>query len=194
MPDRNGRGGRNRGQCRDMLLLRMLVAAALVAVVAGCDDETARDNAVEAREGNAVELGGLTYRVVLFRQLNPRATPESALVDGVPPAGEGYYAAFLSVCNASDGTHVPTDDIHLEDAFGKSFAPLDTDVNAELTYEPRRLPPEACEPADDSAADETYNGAALVFSVPFDAVQRRPMVLEIQPRGGGVPARVQLDL
>jgi hypothetical protein len=177
-----------------MVLLRRLVAILLVAVVAGCEDASTPDNGVEAREGNVVELGGLTYRVVLFRQLNPQAAPESALVEGVPPDGQGYYAAFVTVCNDSDEPHLATNDIHLEDAFGNTFAARNTDVDPELAYDPRRLQPEACEPADGSAAEETYNGAALVFSVPFDAVQRRPMILEIQPRDGGAPARVQLDL
>jgi hypothetical protein len=177
-----------------MVRLRSLVAIVLVALVAGCDDAPPEDNAVEAREGNVVELGGLTYRVVLFRELNPRTVPDSALVEGVPKDGQGYYAAFLSVCNDSDAVQMPTGDIHLEDAFGHGFAPLDADVDSELTYEPHRLQPEACLPADGSAAEETYNGAALIFSVPFDAVQRRPMILSLQPRGGGTPARVQLDL
>ena len=87
---------------------------------------------------------------------------------------DGYYGAFLTVCNESGEPRTPTGDIDLEDAFGSTFRPLDATVHPELTYQPRRLEPNGCEPADGSPADETFNGAALVFSVPFDAVQRRP--------------------
>jgi hypothetical protein len=54
-------------------LVPLLMLAALL--LAGCGDED-EDNAVEAQEQNALELSGVRYQVVLFRQLNPRLAPD----------------------------------------------------------------------------------------------------------------------
>jgi hypothetical protein len=45
-------------------------------------------------------------------------------------------------------------------------------------------------------ADRTFDGAALVFDVPFDVItQERPLILEIRERAeGGEVARIELDL
>jgi hypothetical protein len=53
---------------------------------------------------------------------------------------------------------------------------------------------DAQEPAPDSAADRTFDGAALVFEVPFESTAERPMVLEIAGPTGSGAARIQLDL
>ena len=172
----------------------ILLASLAGCVLAACGGE-ADDNAVEAREENVVTIDGMTYRAVLFRQLNPRVVPDRSLVE--QPAVEpdvGLYAVFLRVCNDSDEEGRPTDDIVLEDAFGQTFRPLRSAVDPELNYQPRSLAPESCVPASGSTADETFSGAALVFGVPFESAQERPMVLEIRPRGGGDAARIQLDL
>jgi hypothetical protein len=50
-------------------------------------------------------------------------------------------------------------------------------------------------PATGSAADRTFDGAALVFDVPYDSTQERPLILEIRERSeGGERARIVLDL
>lgn len=171
-----------------------LAVILLACLVVACGDEPA-DTAVEAREENVVRVGDLTYRAVLFRHLNPRVAPDRSIVEtAAPEADEGLYAAFIHVCNESDEPQRPTGQIVLEDAFGQVFRPLRSGVDTELTYQTARLAPGDCIPARDSPANETFNGAALVYEVPFDAVQERPMVLEIRPRGGGDPARIQLDL
>jgi hypothetical protein len=175
--------------------MRLRIAVILLAcVVVACGDEP-EDTAVEAREENVVRVGDLTYRAVLFRQLNARVAPDRSLVETAAPGShEGMYAAFLHVCNESDEPQTATGQIVLEDAFGQTFRPVSSGVDRELTYQARRLAPGACIPTRDSPADETFNGAPLVFEVPFDAVDERPMALEIRPRGEGEPARIQLDL
>jgi hypothetical protein len=173
---------------------RSLTVILLAALVAACDEESG-DSAVEAREQNVVRIDGLAYRVVLFRELNPRIEPDRSLVEGARPGpDEGLYAAILHVCNEGEVPARPTGDIVLEDAFGQVFHPLRPAVDPELTYHPRDLDPDECLPVPGSTADTSFDGAAVVYEVPFDAVQRRPMVLEIRPRGGGEPSRVQLDL
>ena len=165
--------------------------AAAVLVAAGCGGESG-DTAVDAREQNTVRIDGLSYRAVLFRELNPRVPPDRSLVErGAPAQGVGLYAAFIRVCNDSGEPRQPTGDIHLENAFGDRFSPRG---RSGLAYRPQMLEHGACIPADNSVAAETFNGAPLVFRVPFDAAQERPMVLEIQPRAGADPVRIELDL
>jgi hypothetical protein len=44
----------------------------------------------------------------------------------VRSAGDhGLFAAFLDVCNRGDEPQAPTGLIHLEDAFGQSFQPVE---------------------------------------------------------------------
>ena len=171
-----------------------LAVIVLGSLLAACGDG-ADDNAVEAREGNVAAIEGMSYRAVLFRQLNPRVAPDRSLVPQASVGADvGLYAVFLRVCNESDEEAGPTDDIVLEDAFGQVFRPLRSGVDAELIYRHRSLAPRTCIPTPGSPADKTFSGAAVVVEVPFESVQERPMVLEIRPRGGGDPARIQLDL
>jgi hypothetical protein len=183
-----------RGTGNVLTMLLRLAAIMLACLLVACGDER-EDNAVDAREENVVRVGDLSYQAVLFRELNPRVAPDRTLVEpGAADAGEGLYAAFLHVCNDTDEPQPATGQIVLEDAFGQAFRPLRSGVDAELTYQARTLAPGACLPARDSPANETFDGAALVFAVPFDAVQERPLVLVIRPHGGGEAARIQLDL
>lgn len=176
-----------------------LAAVALALGIAACADEEREgdggDNAVDAREENVVRLADISYRVVLFRELNPRVTPDSELVArAAPEQGVGLYAAFVRACNEGGEEAIPTDRVLIEDAFGNRLRPRRNGVDATLAYQPRPLEPGACIPRPGSPAERTFDGAAVVFEVPFDAAQRRPLVLELHPQNGGDPARVQLDL
>jgi hypothetical protein len=179
--------------------LWLALAAVAVVALAGCgQEEEPADNAVEATEQNTVRLGGIDYRVIRFRQLNPRITPDRSIVSGQPPAeGRAYYAAFMSACNPGGSTRTPTSSIHLEDAFGQRFAPLSGLSDTVFAYRARPLKPGACLPTEGSAADRAVDGAALVFEVPIAAARERPLILELsrRPDGSGRAAgRVQLDL
>lgn len=65
-----------------MIAMRPIIAAFLLAaaaLVGGCgEDKMAGDRpvdierAIEAREDNIVELNEMRYRIVMFRQINPR--------------------------------------------------------------------------------------------------------------------------
>ena len=147
---------------------------------------------------NSVRLGGIQYRVVRFRELNPSIAPDRSILDGPPPSdGKGYYAAFVTACNASSRTRTPTSRIHLEDAFGQRFPALAAASDSVFAYRPRPLEPGRCLLAEDSAASRTVDGAAIVFEVPYDAAQERPLIVEISRSAGGsgrAVARIQLDL
>lgn len=172
------------------------VAAALLSGCGAGEEEEAQppDNAVQAQEQNTVELGGIRYRVTIFRQLNPRIAPDQALYDGPLPRGNrGVYAAFLHACNVSDETRRPAQEVRLEDAFGKSYPQLEAASTSSFAYQPSRLRPDECVPSRDTAADRAFPGAAVLFAVPFDDLGNRPFVLELRDSDAGM-RRIQLDL
>jgi len=147
---------------------------------------------VRAREGNTLQLAGLDYRVVMFRQLNTYGEPDDALYGGEPPpAGRGIYMATLVVCNYSLQRRTPTADLHLEAAFGERFEPLPAEGNP-FAYRPKALQPGECAPGPGSAAMRTVDGAVVLFELPLEALQERPIVLEIA--AGDERARVELDV
>ena len=172
------------------LLPLALVLSACLAVACG-GQEVERNAAVDARAGNEAVVGGVAYRVVLFRQLNPRAA-DDVLVESVETdAQHGLFAAFLYACNRTDEPLEPTSEIVLEDAFGDTYEPLSQGLERSLAYTPKRLEPDECIPGNGSG-DGVFDGAALVFELPYDITQERPLILEI--RQAGESARLTLDL
>jgi len=171
---------------------RAVCLAALVLSVAGCGSAP-RDNAVEAQEQNTVELGGVSYRAMLFRELNGTLSPDDTVLTG-PPAGpdRGFYGLFLRVCNRSGQRRITTSDVHVEDAFGTVFPPRPILTADEVQYRPAPLESGECLPGDGTAAERLLDGAALVFAIPFDKLGARPFVLELRDRGE--TRRIQLDL
>ncbi len=177
------------------LLTAALLLVALSLPLSACGEER-EDNAVEAVERNAFELGGLNYRVAMFRQLNPRIPPDRALYDGRLEGRMGLFAAFLVACNESGEPRRPTAAVQLEDAFGEVYPQVALVDDNPLLYSPEPIAPGRCLPAEDGTAARTLPGAAVLFKVPFDALSNRPFVLELRGAEGGEAAvkRVQLDL
>jgi hypothetical protein len=179
-----------------MTLRRAIILLAIGSALTACGGERDFEPAIEAQEGNQVRLGSVSYRVVIFRELNPRVAPDRSLVESYEPAEDhGLYAAFLEACNRGDEPVMPTSEFRLEDAFGTAYQPVQDGLDTDLTYTTRRLGPGDCVPARTSVADRTFGGSALVFDVPFDITQERPLILEIRETAdGGDVARIELDL
>lgn len=183
------------------MTIRAIATAALLAttLLVGCggEDRAAETTAVgteavEASEQNTVELDGIRYRVMIFRQLNPRIAPDRALYDGPGPTGDsGVFAAFIEACNVSGEVRRPAARVSLEDAFGDAYPRLEAASASGYDYDAVRLRPDECLPPEDSAADRAFPGAALLFRIPFDRLGNRPFVLEL--RDGGV-RRIELDV
>jgi hypothetical protein len=165
-------------------------------VLAACGDDVERRPAVEAREGNEALVGDFSYRVVLFRELNPDAVADRSLIQSVDTdARHGLYAAFVEVCNRGDEPQTPAARIVLEDAFGEAWEPVRDGIDPALAYRPRELAPGDCVPTESSVAERSFDGAAVVFKVPYEATQKRPLILDIrQTAGNGEAARLVLDL
>lgn len=167
------------------------LTAALISLtgVACGGGEGVTNAAVEATEANVVRAGGVSYRVVRFRELNPASVGDRALLGTLRPAsGHALFAAFIEACNRGGARTMPTAAIHIEDAFGKAYDPVDPPVDADLAYAPRPLGPGDCLPAVGTIAERSFGGAAVVFDLPLEVMRNRPLVLQIGD------ARVVLDL
>lgn len=168
------------------------VGLVLLASAAGCGG-TGRADAVEATEAHEVVVGGVSYRVDRFREINPYEEPRVRR-GPPPPAGSALYAAFVEACAVGGEPARATGSIVLENAFGRRFEALAPKPADQVAYRPARLAPGACVPRPESIAARSFGGAPLVFRVPHEAVEERPLVLEIRDPDADEKARVVLDL
>ena len=80
-----------------------LVALLAAVPLAGCGEEEGQD-AVEAVEGEPLELGELIYNVAITRFLNPALTSDAEYLVGQEPEppGRAYLGVFLLITNEND--------------------------------------------------------------------------------------------
>src|SRR5688572_15957155 len=86
-----------------------MLALVSVAAVSACEK---KEPGVDepAREGLAIDVGGIDYNVFLTRELNPAITPDQAYYNGEPPRpGRALYGIFIQVCNEEGEPKMSTD-------------------------------------------------------------------------------------
>jgi hypothetical protein len=160
------------------LIAAVAAALALTSVLAACGTEAEEPH----REGLALPLEGITYNVFITRQLNVEDVEDQGYTEGVPgaPPGTSYYGVFLEACNVSDEPLETTDSFRIVDTAGNEFEPQDLDPSNPFGYEPVTLEPEECIPPDGSVASEgPTGGSLLIFEVPLESVENRPLELEV---------------
>lgn len=174
--------------------LALLVVLALVPAVAGCggeDEQTADKTAQETpegshREGLFVEIGELGYNVYITRELNLRDVEDKAYYQGSEaPPGSAHYGVFIRVCNETDEPHAAAADFRIRDTQGGEYEPVELSEDNVFAYVPGEVPAKACIPRDGSAAaNGPTGGALLLFELPNEATENRPLELEIRgPQG-----------
>lgn len=196
----------------------LLTLLALGALAAGCggDEEhgTNDDEGTQVtgggeqqgegafREGLFEEFGGLEYKVFLTRQLNPR-DPEDQAYIGLrgpePPPGQVDYGVFVQVCNMGDRARPAARSMTVVDTLGNEFEPMPLDPDNVFAYRPGVLPPAQCIPNPVSiAAQGPIGGALLVYRMPLEATENRPLRLEVggpaRAEGEGHPLTFELDI
>ena len=155
------------------------------------------------REGLGIDISGLTYNVYITRQLNPRDVEDRAYYQGPEaPPGEALYGVFLQVCNnREDGASLASArDFKILDAQHNEFEPVELEEDNVFAYKPLMLKHQACNPAAGSipAASPT-GGVMLLFRLPIEAAENRPLELEIQGpfdarKGRTVTRKIELDI
>ena len=160
-----------------------LVLAASLLMLAGCGQNLGEDPSEPRREGLALELEGATYNVFLTRQLNPEDVEDESYVEGVRSAapGSAYYGVFMEVCNVSDEPLQTASSFVIEDTQGNEFEPLEPVGDNPFAYEPAQVLPGDCIPPEGGVASEgPTSGALLVFEIPIESTENRPLELKIQ--------------
>jgi hypothetical protein len=165
-----------------LILLACLAALALGAAACG-EEEPGVDE--PAREGLALPLDGVDYNVFITRQLNPAIPPDSAYVEGPEPApGETLYGIFLQACNTSEDVRMTVEDFKVVDNQGNEFEPEELPENNRFAYHPRELDPKECIPEAGSVAQlGPTAGSMLLFRLPLQMTENRPLELEMQGEG-----------
>jgi hypothetical protein len=165
------------------LIACLLVLAALPGFAACGDEEPGVDE--PAREGLALELEGITYNVFITRQLNPRLPPDEAYVTDEAPAGETLYGVFIQACNQSEEPHETAGEFIVKDNQDNEFEPEELPEDNTFAYSPRTLNPDECIPEAGSVAQlGPSGGSMLLFQLPLETTENRPLELEIVAENG----------
>ena len=167
-------------------LLMLLCLAALAGGPAACGNKDIKQGVDEpAREGLALPLDGVEYNVFITRQLNTKITPDKAYFEGPEPApGETLYGVFIQVCNRSNETHPTADNFKIKDAQDNEFEPEELPADNAFAYHAGELAPDECFPEAGSVAQlGPTSGSMLLFRLPLQNTEYRPLELEIQGQG-----------
>jgi hypothetical protein len=182
------RASRPPNVCCLAVLLRLALIGCLAALagafVACGEEEPGVDE--PAREGLALELDGIDYNVFITRQLNPRVPPDEAYVSEEAPAGETLYGVFIQACNNSEESHDTASDFVVRDNQENVFEPEPLPADNQFAYEPRTLAPKECIPEAGSVTQlGPTAGSMLLFQLPLETTENRPLELEIEGPDGG---------
>jgi hypothetical protein len=165
-----------------LLACLLALAAALSLAACGSEEEPGVDE--PAREGLALELEGVDYNVFITRQLNPRVPPDGAYVSEEAPAGETLYGVFIQACNNSHEPRETVSEFVVKDNQENEFEPEELPEDNAFAYHSRTLNPQECIPEAGSVAQLGPSaGSMLLFQLPLDATENRPLELEIHGEG-----------
>jgi hypothetical protein len=160
----------------------LLALAAPLALAACGDKEPGIDE--PAREGLAIEMGGVDYTVFITRELNPRITPDDAYISDEAPPGEAMYGVFLRACNVSKDQRESASEFTVTDNQHNSFQPEPLPEDNQFAYNSRTLDPKECIPEAGSVAQlGPTAGSMLLFQFPLENTENRPLELEIEKDG-----------
>jgi hypothetical protein len=170
-------------------------------VFAGCG-KSSNEPGETVREGLSTPLGGLRYTVFMTRQLNLASEEDKGYLPGHGEAGPGkaLYGVFLEACNKGDKEAVAASRFHIEDTQGGRFEPEGLSSDNPFAYHGGPVAPKNCEPQRGSLAQQgPTSGAMLLFELPLQATENRPLELHIEgpfdsAEGKPSEATVILDL
>jgi hypothetical protein len=173
-------------------LLAALVLSVLVVGVSACGYESDEKDVVE---GEAVELGELSFNVTFSRYLNPADNEDSAYLVGQeePPPGSSYFGVFFEVQNESEEPQTLPSTLEITDADENKFEVLPSESLYALELGGEVEAQEQIPVLDSTAELGPIQGSVAIFLLPDEASDARPLVLHI-PGAEGEKGEVTLDL
>jgi hypothetical protein len=168
-----------RSMHRRLPILACALALAALPGLTGCgDDKQGIDE--PAREGLAIEMAGVDYNVFITRELNPKITPDKAYVTKEAPPGQSLYGVFVQVCNVSGDSRPTASNFVIRDNQDNTFYPKALPDDNAFAYNPGTLDPNECNPEAGSVAQlGPTAGSMLLFQLPLENTENRPLELEI---------------
>lgn len=172
-------------------VLAALVLAAVALFATACGSE---EHHTEVVEGQPVTLGELRYNVLFSRFLNVNDNEDVAYLVGQPqaPPGSSYFGVFLEVQNESEEPQRLPRRLAVFDADHQRFEALESESLYALEFGGEVEPQEQIPVLDSTAAMGAIEGALVLFLLPDEVSEIRPLTMEIPGEGG--PAEVTLDL
>jgi hypothetical protein len=183
----------NPGRGRTGALAIALSLAVVLVGAAGCGEEE-KENVVE---GEPLELADLKLNVQITRFLNPSDREDGDYLAGQqvpPPAGQEYFGVFIEIDNeGSEDARLPTAaDLSVVDTTGQAYEALDSDSPFALDLG-GSIDAHSEVPAPDTpAASGPTQGSIVLFLVPSNVGENRPLELEISYRGED--GTIELDI
>jgi hypothetical protein len=181
------------------LFMSALVALAALALGA-CGNKEER-TLHGTTEGIYIDVGDLKYQVQISRLLNPTDREDSGYLVDLPAdqqlgPKDNWFAVFMRVQNTSDKPQPATNGYSIKDTQGNVYRPIAMGPKNVFVYRPTVLQPQDVLPfADSPAGANTIQGAMLLFKIPVENFQNRPLQLLIPPpNGNGETGSVDLDV
>jgi hypothetical protein len=137
----------------------------------------------------------------MSRFLNPGDIEDRQYLMGLPegtpkelPGDEIWFGVWMRVKNYSGGPLTPTTTFKIVDTEGNEFEPVELDPSNPFIYEPIELQHSQVLPTPDTAASSgPIQGSLILFRLPTDSLQNRPLKLEIEQEGA-TTGEIDLDL
>lgn len=172
----------------------LLLAAALLALSLGTAGCGYSSDEKHVEEGEPVTLGELKYNVIFSRFLNPDDNEDSAYLVGLPkpPPGSAYFGVFFEVQNESDEPQHLADEFTITDIDRQKFEAVESESLYALAPGGEVEPEEQIPVLDSTAQQGPIEGSVVIFELPAEALENRPLELEIPGPDG--PGEVTLDL
>jgi hypothetical protein len=173
-------------------ILACLMLLALAVTVSACGWS---NDSKQAVEGESLQLGELKYILTFSRYLNPNDTEDAAYLEGVPPAnkGESYFGIFFEIQNESDKPQKLPSTLTIKDADGNEYGRISNESIFGLPLSGEVEPEEQIPVLDSPAQQGPIEGSVVVFLLPEEASENRPLTLLIATPEGE-RGEVTLDL
>jgi len=173
--------------------LGLLASAGLTA----CESSQVKAREGAEREGLAFPVGSVDYNVFITRELNLRIPEDKAYFKGPEPGKDQLlYGVFLQACNNTKQPQPTADAFFITDNQENRFDPVALPKDNAFAYQPATLKPGTCTPETGSVAQlGPTAGSMLLFKLPLQNTENRPLELHIEKPSGAKPAkRVELDI